>query len=258
MANALLQYLDPNLLTPQAAVGTAQVITNQQAAFWAKLFTTANAMFGGQTIDTTATTVDLTVLRTRLVISGTMALTLANGTFEGQRKIFTVDSAASSPVLTLTITTADATVGHVTAALVDFDTAGQEIEYVWTTPAGGTAAWRAVRVVRAGSILVTVGTTVLTNKVMSAIYNLSVTGTVSSTLTKAIPNGQVAGEQIHVGCSVAATIPSGTINIAGTTIATLVAATALSSISATSAQATFQWDPTNNWQNLSVTTATYS
>ena len=109
-----------------------------------------------------------------------------------------------------------------------------------------------------GNTAVFVGTTVLTGFNMNQVYALSVTGTVTSTGTKAIPAGCVPGEQIHVLTPTAASTPSGTINIAGTTVATGAAATALSGINATSVQAQFAWDPTNSWQNLSVTTATYS
>lgn len=258
MANSLSQYLDPNLLTPQAVAGTAQVPTNQQAAFWASLFQACNMLLGREIIDTTSSTINLSVLRTNLKISGTMAVTLPNGTFEGQRKIITVDSAASTPALTLTITTADATAGHVTNAAPVFWAAGQEAEYVWTTPSGGTAAWRCVRTVRAGTRAVVVGTTVLTGDVMTLIYALSVTGTVSSTGTMAIPNGQVAGEQIHLTTPTAASIPVGNINITGTTVATGAAATNFAGINATTCEGTFVWDPAASWQNTKLTTATYS
>jgi hypothetical protein len=258
MANSLTQYLDPNLLTPAAAAGTAQVAANQQAGFWASLFQACNMVLGREIIDTTASTVNLTVIRTSLKISGTMAVTLPNGTFEGQRKIFTVDSAAATPALTLTITTADATTGHVTNAAPIFWVAGQEAEYVWTTPSGGTAAWRAVRIVRAGSRPTVVGTTVLTGDVMTAIYALSVTGTVHSLTTMGIPNGQVAGEVIHLVTPTAATIPLGDIAMTGTTVATGAAATSFAGINATSCEGSFLWDPINSWQNIKLTTATFS
>lgn len=258
MANSLTQYLDPALLTQAAASGKASIIPDPSSAFWASLFQSANMLLGREIIDTTASTLNLTVMRTNLKISGTMTATLPNGTFEGQRKIITVDSAAASPALTLTVTTADATTGHVTTAAPVFNTAGQEIEYVWTTPSGGTAAWRAVRVVRAGSLPVTVGTTVLTGQVMVAVYALSVTGSVSSTSTMAIPNGQVAGEVIHLVTPTANSIPSGSIAITGTTVATGVGATSFAGINATSCEGTFVWDPTNSWQNIKLTTATFS
>jgi len=136
-----------------------------------------------------------------------------------------------------------------------FNTVGQRLVLKWNAT---NAAWHAVAKVRAGSLLVVVGTTVLTGQNMVAVYNLSVTGTVSSTGANAIPSGHVSGEQIHIGTSVAATIPVGNINIAGTTVATLVAATNLAAINATSCEASFMWDKTNSWQNLKLTTATYS
>lgn len=258
MANSISYYLDPNLLASSALSGKAQLIPDPSAAFWASLFQGTNMVLGREIIDTTGATLSLAVIRTNLKISGTMTATLPNGTFEGQRKIITVDSAASTPAFTLTITTADATSGHVTNAAPVFWQSGQEAEYVWTTPSGGTAAWRAVRIVRAGSRAVTVGTTVLTGDVMTAVYNLSVSGTVHSTGTMAIPNGQVAGEVIHLLTSSAASIPVGDIAITGTTVATGVAATSFAGINATTCEGTFVWDPTNSWQNIKLTTATFS
>ena len=215
MANALHQYLDPNLLTQQAASGKAQLIPDPAAAFWAKLFQSGNMLCGDQTIDTIATTVDLTVYRHRLAISGTMALTLGNGTFEGQRCLFTVESAASTPALTLTITTPDATTGFVCAGAFFFDTVGQELDLVWTTGiASGTGAWRATRIKRAGGVAdnVVVGTTVLTAKNMWLRYNCSVTATVSSTGANALPNGSAVGEQCWLACTTAASTPVGSID----------------------------------------------
>lgn len=258
MSNAKQYLIDPASLTPAALIGKASLIPDPSAAFWGSLFAGVNYYVGAESLDTTASSLAVDVYRSRLVVSGTMAFTLPNGTTEGQRKLVICESAASTPLATLTVTTPDATTGFVASSTVVFDTPGQSIEYVWTTPPGGTGAWRVLNVHRAGSKAVVVGTTVLTGCVLHAIYALSVTGTVSSTTTKAIPNGQVAGEQIHIVTPTAATIPSGTINITGTTIATGAAATALSAISATTVQAQFQWDPTNSWQNLSVTTATYS
>ncbi len=214
MANSLAQYLDPNLLTPQAAAGTAAILTNQQATFWASLFQACNMLLGREIVDTTAAVLNLTVVRTSFKISGTMTATLPNGTFEGQRKIITVDSAASTPAMTLTVTTPDATTGYVCAGTFFMDTAGQEIEFQWTTPSGGTAAWRAIRVKRAGGVAdnVVVGTTVLTGKNMWLRYNCSVTATVTSTGANALPNGSAVGEQIWITNTTAASTPVGSID----------------------------------------------
>lgn len=213
MANVISQYLDPNLLTPQAAAGTAQILSNQQAAFWAQLFTAANNGMGVETLDTTAANLTPGVGRTDLKVSGTMAFTLPNGTAEGQVKIVECISAASTPACTLTVTTPDATTGFVCAGAFFFDTVGQRITFKWMTT-GGTAAWRAIDIKRAGGAAdnVVIGTTVLTNMNMWLRYNCSVTSTVSSTGTKALPNGSAVGEQIWIACSTAASIPAGSID----------------------------------------------
>lgn len=182
--------------------------------------------------------ISLTTFHTKIAVSGTMALTLANGTVAGQRKRISVESAAATPAATLTIATPDATAGYVCAATFFFDTAGQEITLLWT----GTA-WRCIEVKRAGGVAnnVVVGTTVLTGLNMWKRYLLSVTGTVASTTTKGIPNGSAIGERIQVGVSTAATIPSGTISLTG--ITTLgAAATTLGTVGLTSNYAVLEWD----------------
>jgi hypothetical protein len=261
MANTKNYFVDPNATLPSNATGKTLLTMDPANAIWngsSSLLAAINYHLGVEKVDTTATTLAVDVYRTRLVVSGAMTCTLPNGLVEGQKKLVICESAASTPAMVMTITTADTTTGYVTAAGVQFDTAGQAVEYMWTTPPGGSAAWRAVRVWRAGSCAVTVGTTVLTNNVLSQIYALSVTGTVSSTTTKGIPNGQVAGEVIHIVTPTAASIPVGNISITGTTVATGVAATSFAGINATTCEGTFVWDPTNSWQNVKLTTATFS
>ena len=182
--------------------------------------------------------VTLATYHTKLAVSGTMAFTLANGTVAGQRKRISCESAASIPAGTLTVTTPDATTGYACQATFFFDTPGQMVELLWT----GTA-WRATRVERAGGTAnnVVVGTTVLnTNPLWSAFY-LSVTGTVSSTTTKGIPNGSAVGEVIQVSCSTAASIPSGTISITAKTLLG-AASTTLGTVAATTNLMTLRWD----------------
>lgn len=258
MSNNLNYYIDPATFTPAAIAGKAALLPDWTNPVWANLFAGLNYYLGMENLDTTAASCSVAVYRSRLVVSGTMAFTLPNGVSEGQRKLIICESAASTPVCTLTVTTPDTTTGYAASSTVVFDTPGQAIEYIWTTPPGGTSAWRVKQVWRAGVKAVVVGTTVLTGCVLYNVYALSVTGTVSSTTTKGIPNGQCAGEQIHITTPTASTIPVGNISIAGTTIATGAAATSLAAINATTVQASFMWDPTANWQNLSLTTATYS
>jgi hypothetical protein len=192
-----------------------------------------------------------TAAYSRLSVTGAQAYTLPNGTADGQMKTIECTVAATIPVGTLTITTAAGSEPTVHV----FNSVGQRLVLQWNG-----SGWHHLEKRRTGALSVVVGTTVLTGLDMNAEYQLSVTGTVSSTGNKAIPNGCVPGEEIHVSTPTAATIPNGNINIAGTTIATAVAATNLAGINATSCTAHFVWDQggTNSWQNTALTTATYS
>ncbi|HLZ48458.1 MAG TPA: hypothetical protein VKR80_07400 [Candidatus Limnocylindria bacterium] len=220
----------------------------------APIFTAVGVTAGSFAEVVTSGALSLSAQVSYLSVTGTVAYTLANGTVDGQLKEIECTVAATTPQGTLTVTAMDTAGGGANATFV-FNTVSQRLTLKWNA---ANAGWHAVAKVRAGSLAVFVGTTVLTGFNMNQVYALSVTGTVTSTGTKAIPAGCVPGEQIHVLTPTAASTPSGTINIAGTTVATGAAATALSGINATSVQAQFAWDPTNSWQNLSVTTATYS
>jgi hypothetical protein len=50
---------------------------------------------------------------------------------------------------------------------------------------------------------------------MAYTYDLSVTGTVVSTTTKALPNGTVPGERCHIDVLTAATSAAGTLGFVG-------------------------------------------
>lgn len=185
----------------------------------------------------------LTIVTTELTISGTKAYTLAAPTFVNQRKVIRCVAAASTPAGTLTITSPDTTAGFVNRATYFFDTVGQEI----TLQATSGLLWRCVAIKRAGGTAdnVVVGTTAITNKMWQS-YNLSVTGTVNSTL----PNGTCVGERISINCTTAATTPIG--GLAGTFKGGLAAAyTALGAIgvvaSATAVgdMALLEWDGTS-------------
>lgn len=145
-----------------------------------------------------------------LTVSGTKAYTLAAPTVAGQRKRITCVSAASTPLGTVTITSPDDTAGFVCAGAFTFTDAGQTIDLVATS----ALKWRAVRVVRAGGAAdaVVVGTTVLTGLNLWLRYCCSVTATVTSTGTKALPNGSAVGERCIVTCSTAASTPVGSID----------------------------------------------
>lgn len=152
----------------------------------------------------------LTTYITELTVSGTKAYTLAAPTVAGQRKRIVCVSAASSPLGTVTISSPDDTAGFVCASAFTFTDVGQAIELVATSG----LKWRATRVQRAGGAAdaVVVGTTVLTGLNLWIRYCCSVTATVSSTGTKALPNGSAVGERCIVTCSTAASTPVGSID----------------------------------------------
>lgn len=145
----------------------------------------------------------------QLTVSGTLAFTVAAPTVAGQKKKITCVSAASTPLATVTFTSPDDTTGFVLPAAITFTAVGQSLELTATA----ALKWRATKVQRAGVQLLVVGTTVTTGFHMAANYSLSVTGTVSSTAaaSRGIPNGLIAGEQIVISQSVAASIPVGNI-----------------------------------------------
>ena len=213
MANSRTYRLDPNVFLTTAEAGTAQSPADRTATAWTKTLASVNQdPVSYEILDTTATSLDLTVYETQLAVTGTMAFTLPDGTYKGQRKLVRCVLAASTPVATLTVTTPETATGYACASTFVFDNVGQEIEFVWSE----NSKWRAARIKRAGGAAdaVVVGTTVLTGKNLWAAYYLSITGTVSSTTTKGLPNGSSIGERILLACSTAASTPVG--NIAGT------------------------------------------
>lgn len=210
---------------------------------------TINALrrqMGGAETLSAAGALSLNCYESNLVISGTMAFTLAAPTVEGQRKRVSAFSVASTPAATLTVSSPDDTAGFVLSSTFFFDTAGQAIELVATA----ALKWRATRVQRAGGTAdnVVVGTTVLTGKNLWQLYALSVTGTVVSATTKGIPAGNAAGERIVIGCSTAASTPIGSITITGRSIIGGAVAD-LQAIGATSDVAVCEWDG-QKWQIL--------
>jgi hypothetical protein len=198
--------------------------------------------FGLESLTVTASAVSQSVYVSELTVSGTMAFTLAAPVNAGQRKLVRCVSAASTPLATLTVTNPDTTTGFVCAGTFQFDAVGQSVEFV-AINVSGTLRWRAIRIERAGGAAndVVVGTTVLTGFNLKAVYYCSVTGTVSSTTTKGIPNGSAVGETCQVAVSTAASIPSGTISFTGLTQAG-AAATTLGTMAATANFATLRWN----------------
>lgn len=201
------------------------------------LYTAANANGGTAESVSAAGAVGLDSYRTELTISGTVAYTLANGTFVGQRKEIECVAASASPRGTLTITTPFTAEGatHV------FFAVGQKINLVWTA-----LGWHMTGKTRAGVLVPVIGTTVLqgatanSGDTLALNYSVSVTGTVSSTGTKSLPSGTVPGERCYVGNSVAGGTPIGNINFVGVTLAN-VAAADLQAIGALTDTVTLEW-----------------
>lgn len=194
----------------------------------------------GQGIDSVSAAGALATDRyvTELTVSGTKAYTLAAPTTAGQRKRIVCISAASTPLGTVTITSPETAAGLACSATFTFTAAGQAIELVASNAT--VPLWRCSRVQRAGVQAVVVGTDVLTGLNLAANYALSVTGTVSSTTTKGLPNGSAAGEVIVISNPTAASIPVG--NITGVYTSLLgVAATDLQAIGATTDTCVLMW-----------------
>jgi hypothetical protein len=178
-----------------------------------------------------------------LSVDGTKAYTLAAGTVGHEIEIDCI-AATNTPLGTLTLADAfgSESLTHV------FTAAGQGLRLRMLT--GG---WKVVAKRRAGNQTVVVGTTVLTGYDMAARYNLEVTGTVASTGTQGIPNGQVNGEQIDV---------QATVNTGGTDEGEIAitavdldnaAATKIDAVNGTTAHhARFVWDGVA-WQTVSIT-----
>lgn len=168
---------------------------------------------------------------TYLSVTGTKSYTLAAGTYVGQRKVIECTVAASTPLGTLTLADAYGTesLTHV------FTAVGQKLVLEWRT--GG---WKVIEKKRAGTQIAVIGTTVLTGYDMAALYDAQVTGTVVSATTKGIPDGTVPGERCVVGCSVAASIPVGSIAFTGISTAS-AALVDLQAIGATTDTVTLEW-----------------
>lgn len=208
MANSLNNYrIAPNVFNQASEDGTAQLPPDGSSSTWSRLIALANNLVGYESVDTTATALSTTIYESRLVVSGTMAFTLAAPTYAGQRKRLVCESAASTPLGVVTVTGPDTTAGFALSTTFTFDFPGQAIELIATSG----LKWRATRIQRAGSRAVTAGSTVLTGLNLSINYAISVTGTAVSNSTKGLPNGSCAGERCILTCVLAACTPVGSI-----------------------------------------------
>lgn len=255
MANTTTQYLDPAMFSNAAIAGRAELPADPLSTFYSKVIPSINQLTGASSelLDTTATTLSLAVGLSSLSVSGTMAFTLPDGTYAGQRHTVTCTVAASTPAATLTVATPETAAPFICASTFFFDTVGQSVTFSWT----GTK-WRATSVTRTGGVAdgVVIGTTVISTKNLWRNYYCSVTGTVSSTTTKGIPNGSAIGEACTVRVSTAATIPSGTISLTGLTNAG-AAATTLGTMAATTNYADLRWNG-SAWEVIGNTTLVMS
>lgn len=196
------------------------------------------ALTGGVDAVSAAGALDLTKYVTELTVSGTKAYTLAAPTVAGQRKRIACVSAASTPLGTVTISSPDDTTGFVCPAAVVFTDVGQALELRATS----ALKWRIVPgTQRAGVTIPVIGTTVLTGFVLAHTYSCSVTGTVDSTGTKALPNGMFPGDMCIIACSTAASTPIGSLDFVGVTLAN-AAVTHLQAIGATTDTVTLTWN----------------
>lgn len=176
---------------------------------------------------------------TELSISGTKAYTLAaptSNTAAGFTKTIVCVSAASTPAGTLTVASPDATAGFVCPATFFFNTVGQKLVLRWTG-----SAWRCIEKVRAGVTALVIGTTVTTGIADMTHIDVSVTGTVASTTTKALPNGAAVGEIVSITCSTAATTPHGDLGGTYQTKAGAATGTLLDDFTLVTDNALLQW-----------------
>lgn len=170
------------------------------------LLTGASAV-GLAAMSETVTTgaLNVAVPKTILSVTGTQPYSLGAPTYEGQTKYIVCELAASAPAGTLTVSSPDDTTGFVCPATFFFDHVGQILELTATA----ALKWRCTKKIRNGVKALVIGTTVTTGICDMSHVDVSVTGTVASTSTKALPNGAAVGEIVSITCSTAATTPHG-------------------------------------------------
>ena len=232
-----MAYIDPTTVSAANLSGQLPGLGASLASIVAGLNASVGAV---ASITTTGQNIDVTSGITELAVSGTMAGTLPNGTFVGQRVRVRCLSAASSPAYTLTVTTPETATGFACSSTFIFNTAGQEVTFEWAS----TSKWRAVDVKRCGSQAATIGTTVLTGLNLCSNYALTMTGTNASTSGgKNMPNGSAIGEQVCLLVASSGGTTGATLGVVGAK-ADGTAGTTLtfSSATATADTACFRWD----------------
>lgn len=205
---------------------------------------------GASVAETITTGAALLLAKTTwLSTTGAQAYTLADGTFDGQIKIFEEITAGAGAAGTLTVAHMDTPGGGVAATFV-FNTKAQRLVLVWSV---ALTAWHITELVTAGQYPVTIGTTVLTGIVMNSSLNLTLpTGANHSTATKAIPNGRKPGQRLHVAAGTATGSPVCDIAITATTKTGMAAATSLANLVDKTWSLTGEWDG-GSWQAIEFT-----
>lgn len=186
---------------------------------------------------------------TYLSVTGTQAYTIAAPTGinagQGLRKTIVCTVAASTPAGTLTVSSPETATGFVCPTTFFFDNVGQTLVLEWTG-----SKWRCIQKIRVGVKQLVIGTTTTTGICDMSHVDVSVTGTVASTTTKALPNGAAIGEIVVVTCSTAATTPHG--DLGGTFVKKDgTAGTLLDDFTATTDSAILFWTG-SAWQTLQL------
>lgn len=156
------------------------------------------------------TTADLVLLS----VDGTDAFTLDDGA-EGH--IITIEcvAAANTPLGTVTLNGAQAAYGSERTAWTFF-AVGQRLTLQMTS-----TGWKFINKRKVGSQTVVVGTDTINP--LAAVVNLSVTGTVGTTLAA----GDQTGEDLEIRCTTAASTPAGTVTFTGKALDATAHTTAL-------------------------------
>lgn len=167
--------------------------------------TTTNTSFGVGQETKTSGALSLTA-KSLLSVTNTVAFTLADGTITGQQKYIEVSAVSGTPLGTLTIATPAGT----ESATHVFTAVGQSAAFEWN----GTG-WHMIAKKRAGHQTLVIGTTLTAGLDMALTYDLSVTGAVVSSTTKALPDGTVPGEVCHIDVTTASGSAAGQLFFSG-------------------------------------------
>lgn len=154
---------------------------------------------GGLESVSAAGAVSPTVYETHLTVSGTVAYTMGDGSYAGQRKRITCIAADTTPLGTVTLNGAQAAYGSEPTAHV-FTAAGQAIEFEWTA-----TGWKIIDFRPAGVETVAAAGTA---NPLCLVHQVAIDGTDDWIL----PDGYVPGQRSIWQALSAANIPVGTVS----------------------------------------------